>query len=75
MAARHKSTKMGGVITASPLNIQKKEGPIMEKTIVFVDIDGTVAQWLPTTTPEELVEPGYFQNLPPYTHPTRGTGI
>ena len=39
----------------------------MEKTIVFVDIDGTVAQWLPTTTPEELVEPGYFQNLPPYT--------
>lgn len=40
---------------------------MMEKTIVFVDIDGTVAQWLPTTTPEELVEPGYFQNLPPYT--------
>ena len=39
----------------------------MEKTIVFVDIDGTVAQWLPTTTPEELVAPGYFQNLPPYT--------
>lgn len=35
-------------------------------TAVFVDLDGTLAHWIPTTTPEELVTPGYFRSLPAY---------
>lgn len=34
---------------------------------LFVDMDGTLVTWRPTTTFEQLLEPGYFRNMPPYT--------
>ena len=41
---------------------------IRNKVVLFVDLDGTLAHWLPATTPEELITPGYFRNLPAYTN-------
>lgn len=37
-----------------------------EDIIIFVDMDGTIAQWIPTSTPEEVAAPGYFRSLPAY---------
>lgn len=41
---------------------------IRNKVVLFVDLDGTLAHWIPETTPEELIAPGYFRNLPAYTN-------
>ena len=39
----------------------------MEKTRLFVDMDGTLAVFKPTKKLEDLYEPGYFRDLEPYT--------
>lgn len=38
----------------------------MEKRRLFVDMDGTLAEWKPTKKLETLYEEGYFLNLNPY---------
>lgn len=40
---------------------------IRNKVVLFVDLDGTLAHWIPSTTPEELITPGYFRALPAYS--------
>ena len=35
-------------------------------TDLYVDMDGTLAEFIPTTTLEELFEEGYFKNLKPH---------
>ena len=37
----------------------------MEKQRLFVDMDGTLAVFIPVDTLETLYAPGYFENLPP----------
>lgn len=37
----------------------------MDKKRVFVDMDGTLAEWMPSKTLEELYQPGYFAGLNP----------
>ena len=32
---------------------------------LFIDMDGTLAEWRPSSTPEELMEEGYFSGLRP----------
>lgn len=32
---------------------------------LMIDMDGTLAEWKPGSSPEELLEPGYFLNLRP----------
>lgn len=34
-------------------------------TRIFIDMDGTLAKWTPSATPEQLLEPGFFINMPP----------
>ena len=38
-----------------------------ERIAIFVDLDGTLAWWIPSTTPEDLIAPGYFRMLPAYS--------
>lgn len=44
----------------------------MEKTnmlkncCIFVDMDGTLVTWKPAKSLEDLLERGYFRNMPPY---------
>lgn len=39
-----------------------------EKVRLFVDMDGTLAEWRPSKSLEELCEDGYFRSLHPYTN-------
>ena len=36
-----------------------------KKTRLFVDMDGTLAEWQEGTPLEEVCAPGYFAQLPP----------
>ena len=33
---------------------------------LFIDMDGTLAVWKPAACFEDLLQPGYFRDLPPY---------
>lgn len=37
-----------------------------KKTHLFVDMDGTLAVWKQAACFEDLLQPGYFRDLPPY---------
>lgn len=43
-----------------------------ERPRLFVDMDGTLAEFDPTKTIEDLYQPGYFQNLKPNINVVRG---
>lgn len=38
----------------------------MSAPTLYVDLDGTLAEWKPAAKPEELLEEGYFLNLQPH---------
>lgn len=40
----------------------------MNKTKIYFDMDGTLAEWRPASSMEELLTPGYFASLAPHRH-------
>lgn len=40
---------------------------VVAKKRLFVDMDGTLAEWRSEAGPEELYEKGYFESLRPYS--------
>lgn len=44
-------------------------------TRLFIDMDGTLAVWKQAACFEDLLQPGYFRDLPPYPPLERGFGL
>ena len=39
---------------------------MLKNCCIFVDMDGTLVTWKPAKSLENLLERGYFRNMPPY---------